>query len=231
MPRLKRFTIENGNYHILSRGHNKKEIFHSDDDFKKYLQLLQSEKEKFNVKIYHYVIMDNHVHVISNSPDGNSLTSMMRGINQGYAQYYRKKYGGCGYVWQDRFKSFLIENGRYLLVSGRYVEINPVIAGIVKLPEEYRWSSYNVYAFGKQDAVVDFNPEYIGLANEDEHRKRLYRDFVKDGIIEKERRSGERFFKDGVFGSNKFVEKLKMMGLKQTWSHSGHPWDKKNTEK
>lgn len=230
MPRLKRFTIENGNYHILSRGHNRQNIFHNDDDFKKYLELLKINKQKFDVKIYHYSLMSNHIHIILNSPTGEVLTKMMRGVNQNYAQYYRKKYGGCGYIWQDRFKSFLIENGRYLLVSGRYVEINPVVAGLVKLPEGYKWSSYHVYAFGEKNDIIDFNPEYIGLSDTIETCQKLYKEFVMDGIKEKESRSEERFFRDGVFGTKEFIEQLKNMGLSQKWSHSGHPW-KKNTKK
>jgi len=202
MPRLKRFTIENGNYHVLSRGHNKKRIFHDNNDFKKYLELVKINKSNYDVKIYHYSLLGNHIHIILASPDGELLSKMMRGINQGYAQYYRKKYGGCGYVWQDRFKSFLIEDGRYLLISGRYVELNPVIAGLSKFPEEYKWNSYRVYAFGEKNDIIDLNPEYLGLAEDIKRRRKAYREFVMEGI-KKRKNVSKNDFSEMVFMAQK----------------------------
>ncbi len=221
MPRRARFTIEDGNYHILSRGHNKQPIFHEESDYKKYLEFLLNYKIKFSLKIYHYVLMKNHVHLILKSLNGEKLSKSMRGINQGYAQYYRSKYGGIGYLWQDRFKSFVIQEGVYLLECGRYIELNPVRAGIVKEPNEYPWTSYRYYAFGERNTLLDMNPEYLGISEDSARRTKLYSDFVKDGL--KERRSLERLLKEGAYGNKNFVECLKGKGLNQVWSHRGRP--------
>jgi len=221
MPRKARFTIENGNYHILSRGNNRQIIFNKDADFQEYLKHLLFYKKKYGVKVYHYVLMSNHVHLILWSPTGKFLSELMKCVNLRYAQYYRKVYGGIGHFWQDRFKSFLIEDGKYLLVCGRYIELNPVRAGIVKVPEEYHWSSYRSYSGGKKNEIVDLDPEYFGLSKKEEMRQKLYQEFVMDGI--KEKRSEERFFRDGAYGSKEFVERLKERGLRQFWSHKGRP--------
>lgn len=229
MPRIARFTIENGTYHILSRGHNQQNIFHEKKDYKKYLILFVEYKELCSLEIYHYCLMSNHIHFILKSPDGDTLSKAMRGINQRYAQYYRKKYGGSGYLWQDRFKSYLIQDGRYLFVCGRYVELNPVKAGICAKPEDYRWSSYKVYAFGAYDPLVSLNPEYLSLSTNPERRSKIYRSFLADGLTE--RRDINRYFKEGALGDKNFINSLKAKGLRNVWSHKGQPRKNKFIEK
>ncbi|MFA5778738.1 MAG: transposase [Elusimicrobiota bacterium] len=154
MPRRARFTVENGTYHIMLRGNNRANIFKNDDDFSYFLELLKDNKEKYGLKIYHYVLMDNHVHIIIWSPDGASLSAAMKRITVTYTRYYRKLYKGIGHFFQDRFKSFLIQEGKYLLECGRYVELNPVRADMVKSPEGYKWSSYGIYAEGNITGTV-----------------------------------------------------------------------------
>jgi putative transposase len=228
MPRIKRFVIEYGTYHILSRGHNKKQIFNEDEDFEFYLNNILSCKQEFQFKVYNYVMMDNHLHLIMYVPVIDELARIMRSLNQKYAQHYRKKYGGSGYVWQDRFKSFLIQEGRYLLECGRYVELNPVRAGIVKSPEEYKWSSYRFYALGEQNLILSFNDEYLGLSENQNLRMKKYIEFVNDGINDK--RGLERYFRQGLYGSSEFMNKLKRMGLKETTWKRGRPKRKIETD-
>jgi putative transposase len=221
MARMKRFTVENGIYHICSRGHNKQTIFRDDYDYSKYLNVLLDNKFEHNLKIYHYTIMPNHTHLIIESPTGIVLGKAMRNLNQKYAQYFRKKYGGVGYVWQDRFKSFLIQNGIYLLQCGRYIEVNPVKAGIVNKPEDYLWSSYKKYAINEENQIVDYNPEFIGLSENSELRIKKYADFVLDGI--KDKRNLERYYNLGAYGDMEFINTLKSKGLKQVSWDKGRP--------
>ena len=222
MPRKARFTIENGTYHVMIRGNNRNEIFHSEEDFEKFPEIVKENKKKFRIKIYHYALMNNHAHLIINSPTGTILSNTMKRINIMYTKYYRKKHGGIGHFFQDRFKSFLIQDGTYLLECGRYVELNPVRAGTVKeCPGEYKWSSYRVYGEGKKDKIVNMNPEYEGLSDDKEARKRIYQEYVRDGL--KERRNEERFFRMGAYGAKGFIEELKSKGLKSVWSHTGRP--------
>ncbi|MFA5779628.1 MAG: transposase [Elusimicrobiota bacterium] len=221
MPRRARFTVENGTYHVMLRGNNRAHIFHNDNDFSYFLELLKDNKKKFGLKIYHYSLMDNHIHLVIQSPIGASLSTAMKRITVTYTRYYRKIYKGIGHFFQDRFKSFLIQEGKYLLECGRYVELNPVRAGMVKSPEEYKWSSYSIYAGDKKSEIVDFNPEYEGLGEDKEHRAKKYREYIMSGILE--RRNQERFFKQGLYGSKKFIESMSKRGLKSVWSHGGKP--------
>ena len=227
MPRRARFTIEGGIYHILSRGNNQQVIFHKDRDYQEFLDILAFYKKKYGLEIYHYVLMGNHIHLIVKVPDGKGLSEAMKGIKWRYAQYYRKNYGGIGHFWQERFRSFLIQEGRYLLECGRYIELNPVKAGIIEEPKWYYWSSYRAYGEGERDYLIDFSPEYLGLAESGPDRQKIYREFMKDGL--KERRGEERYFREGAFGSREFVEEMKRKGLVSLWSHKGKP--KKRKEK
>lgn len=226
MPRRARFTIDDGIYHVMVRGNNQNRIFNDEKDFNFFLELLRENKEKYSLKVYHYVLMDNHAHMIIKSPNGEKLSGAMKRINVTYTRYYRKRYKGIGHFFQDRFKSFLIQNGKYLLECGRYVELNPVRAGIVKNPADYRWSSYKFYVQGNENSIIDVNPEYEGLSEDVIRRRELYKNYVEKDEVE--RRKEERFFKLGAYGSKEFMEEMKKKGLKLVWSHSGQPKKKAN---
>lgn len=221
MPRLTRFTVPNGIYHVLSRGNNRQSVFHDKTDFREFFDLLKHYKQKYTLTLYHYVLMSNHFHIIVRAEGGKSLSEALKSIKHRYAQSYRKKYAGTGHLWEERFKSFIIENGKYLLGCGRYVELNPVRAQMVEKPEDYEWSSYKVYALGSNDGVTDHSPEYKGLGNSAEYRQRNYTGFVTDGYREK--RKLDRFFRTGAYGSKEFVAARRLDGLKQLWSHKGRP--------
>lgn len=223
MPRLARITFENAFYHILTRGNNKQNVFLRESDFVHYKSLLQYYKEKYNITIYHYILMRNHIHQIVKSSTGKQLSEMMKGLNLTYAQYFRKKYGGIGHFWQDRFKSFIIQDGIYLLECGRYIELNSVEAGVVEFPWEYEWSSCQCYIFGKKDKLIELNPEYLGISGNPEKCRETYKQFLINGTKIKEKRSEKRFFKVGVYGSKEFTDDLRAKGLKTVWSHSGQP--------
>jgi len=226
MPRRARYTVDNGVYHIMIRGNNRSAIFHEDDDFKYFLKLLKENKDKSDIKIYHYILMNNHVHIILKAVTGKSLSETFKRTNISYTLYYRRKYKGVGHFFQDRFKSFLIQDGKYLLECGRYIEMNPVKAGLVAEPAQYKWSSYRVYANGEHDSIVDINPEYESLSNDKEKREVIYKEYVKDSNLD--RRNEGRYFKIGAYGSKNFIEMLNEKGLKSAWSHSGQP--KKKSE-
>jgi len=225
MPRIARFTIDNGIYHVMTRGNNRQKIFQCDSDNLFYLKLLKKYKIKHRVKIYHYILMTNHAHIIIAAPTGKDLSNFMKGLNVLYTVYYRKNYGGVGHFFQDRFKSFVIQSGIYLLECGRYIELNPVKAGIVKFPGDYRWSSYPAYAFGRKNDLVNINPEYESLGINIEERQRVYREFIQQSGFEK--RDENRFFRVGAYGSKKFLKDMKVRGLKSRWSHSGPVGKKK----
>jgi putative transposase len=176
MPRTARIAPKGYVYHILTRGNNREDVFKDEMDYKKYIEILQRYREKYKFKLYYYVLMRNHVHlVVEPTEEGGTLAEIMKGINLSYAQYYKFRYKHIGHFWQDRYKSIIISKDDYLLACGSYVELNPVRAGIVKDPRDYKWSSYNVYAYGKADPLIDEHPIYKGLSKNERERRKRYR--------------------------------------------------------
>src|SRR4030042_771285 len=133
MPRTARIAPNEYVYHILTRGNNRQNVFKDKKDYEKYLGILKRYKEKYKFKLYHYVLMTNHVHlVLETAQKGGNLSEIMKGINLSYAQYYKKRYRHIGHFWQDRYKSIIISKDNYLLACGSYVDLNPVRAKIVE---------------------------------------------------------------------------------------------------
>lgn len=227
MPRTARVAPKENVYHILTRGNNRQNIFKDDSDFEKYLELLYRYKEKYHFKLYHYVLMTNHVHlVIEVTEKGGSLSEIMKVINLSYAQHYKRKYKHIGHFWQDRYKSIIISKDNYLLACGSYVELNPVRAKIVDDPKEYKWNSYNAYAYGKKDLLVEEHPIYSDLSADEAERRRRYRDFVRGIQREKKAMKGEmgrrivygnESFTKKITKTYKISEKIKPMGRQTGW--------------
>ncbi|MDD5167284.1 MAG: transposase [Syntrophales bacterium] len=227
MPRTARIAPKEHVYHVLTRGNNHQNVFEEEEDFKKYLDLLHLYKEKYHFRLYHYVMMTNHVHlVIEPSKEGGDLSEIMKGINLSYARHYKRKYSHTGHFWQDRYKSIMISKDEYLLACGSYVELNPVRAKMVEAPKDYRWSSYRVYAYGERDDLVDEHPVYLQLSDAEEERRIKYREFVRGMLKEKEAMKGEMdrrlvyggddFGKDMTMTYN-ISEKRKLMGRQRGW--------------
>ncbi|HZX36307.1 MAG TPA: transposase [Thermodesulfobacteriota bacterium] len=208
MPRVARIAPEENIYHVLTRGNNRQDIFKDESDYRKYIGIIRKYKERYGFSLYHYVLMRNHVHlVLETSSGGGSLAATMKGINLSYAQYYKAKYGHIGHFWQDRFKSILVSRDEYLLACGSYVELNPVRAGVVKDPKDYQWSSYGVYAFGKDDGVTDRHSIYERWSKDEANLRLRYREFVKGMLKEKAAMKGE-MDRRVVYGSEDFVKQI-----------------------
>lgn len=208
MPRTARIAPREYVYHILTRGNNREDIFKDEEDYKKYIELLQRYKERYKFRLYHYVLMRNHVHLVLETTErGGGLAEVMKGINLSYAQYYKGRYKHIGHFWQDRYKSIIVSKDNYLLACGSYVELNPVRAKIVEDPRDYRWSSYNVYAYGGKDTVVDEHPIYKELSKDEAERRRRYREFIKGLLKERDAMRGEMDRKV-VYGSEGFIKEV-----------------------
>jgi putative transposase len=207
MPRIARIAPAGHVYHVLTRGNNRQDIFFDDADFLKYLDFLARYKDKYSFFLYHYVLMTNHIHLVLETTDHGSLSQIMKGINLSYAQYFKKKYSHVGHFWQDRYKSILISRDEYLLACGSYVELNPVRAGMVGFPGDYRWSSYACYAYGKNDPLTDMQPAYCDLSKDEKDRRKNYRDFVQ-GILENQNAMKGQMERRRVFGSDAFASSI-----------------------
>jgi len=208
MPRTARVAPKEHVYHIFTRGNNRQDIFKDERDYRKYLDIIGRYKEKYRFRLYHYVLMGNHVHlVLEPSMRGGDLAEIMKGINLSYAQYYKGRYKHTGHFWQDRYKSIIVGKDDYLLACGSYVELNPVRAKIVDDPKDYIWSSYNVYAYGKRDSVIQEHSIYENLSEDETERRRKYREFVRGMLTGKNAMKGEMERKT-VYGNDNFIKKL-----------------------
>ena len=186
MPRSARLLIDGGTYHVLARGNNGQKIFHQDVDYRQYLQLLLRYARPHHLKVYHFVLMPNHVHLLLEAPIAIGLSKAMHGLNLTYALFYRKRYQYRGHLWQGRFRSLLIDRSGSLLECGQYLELNPVQAGLVKDPQTHAWSSYRTYAEGAENPVLTPNPLYATLGASAQERQERYRQFARE-MLEQQR--------------------------------------------
>jgi REP element-mobilizing transposase RayT len=142
MGRPLRIQYPGALYHITSRGNERKKIFLDDTDRIRFLEILKDYHIRYGILIHSYVFMDNHYHLILETPNGN-LLKVMHGINGGYTGYFNRRYNRSGHLFQGRYKGILAEKDAYLVQLSRYVHLNPVRARMVEKPEQYRWSSHN----------------------------------------------------------------------------------------
>lgn len=184
MPRKPRLFVADIPYHIVQRGNNRNPIFFSDDDYAYFLGVLQEAKIKHRCFIYSYCLMTNHFHLLVKPEEKDNVSWLVKLLGAKYVCYFNKTYKRTGTLWEGRFKSSLIDEELYFLACLHYIEMNPVRAGIVSSPELYRWSSYRVRAFGEKSPVVDLDPWYNSLADNETGRQLKYRKFFQNLIPE-----------------------------------------------
>ena len=155
MPTKSRLLIQNAAYHIILRGNQRQKTFRNDMDRVKYVKLIKKYKKRFNAKVYAYCLMPNHVHLLVDPSDQNTLRKIMHGISMSYTKYFNYKYKKCGHLWQGRYKNFAIQKDQYLLNCANYIEMNPLRANICFRPEDYPWSSYKSRVLGVKDEILD----------------------------------------------------------------------------
>ena len=178
MPRQNRNNYDNGIYHIITRGNNKIKLFRKEEDFQACLNIIKRYKKRFEFCIYHYCLMPNHIHILLKIVKGKELPKLMHGINLTYNNYYKKECEHTGHLYENRYKSLLIEDDSYLTECGRYIERNPLRVGMVKELSDYPWSSYNFYAHGEKDNLITPDPCYLELSKRKDKRRRLYREYI-----------------------------------------------------
>ncbi|NYE60288.1 REP element-mobilizing transposase RayT [Duganella sp. 1224] len=143
MTRPLRLEFPGALYHVTSRGDRKALIYYDDTDRAVWLQTLKQVCERFHFAIYAFCQMGNHYHILVETLDGH-LAQGMRQLNGIYSQYFNRRHGLVGHVFQGRYKAILVDKESYLLELTRYIVLNPVRARLVKLPEDWRWSSYHL---------------------------------------------------------------------------------------
>ncbi|HEB82630.1 MAG TPA: transposase [Gammaproteobacteria bacterium] len=154
MPRRPRLFLPDQPQHVVVRGHNRDPVLVRDDDFRYLYRCLREAANKNRLAIHAWVFMHNHLHLLATPGHEASLSKTMQSVGRRYAHYFNRTYHRSGSLWEGRYKCSLVDTDRYLLECYRYIELNPVRAGIVKQPADYPYSSYHANALGRQDSMV-----------------------------------------------------------------------------
>ena len=178
MPRKPRQLQDEGFYHLIARGNNGFFVFSVDGGFQRFEHLLCESKKKYPWKLTHYCLMANHIHLLGQVQKGEHLPKLMQYLLLEYSRWYRRKTGYVGHLWQGRYKSPLVHKESYFLEAGRYIERNPLRAGLVQNLKDYPWSSYPFYAYGENNPLLDEDPYYPQMGTNSYQRQEAYRDFV-----------------------------------------------------
>ena len=165
-------------YHLMDRGHNREPVFLDDEDRRAFLGLVERYRRRVGFRLYHYCLMKNHFHLLLQLEDPRHVSPLMAGLLRAYVHHCHRRHGFVGHRFQGRFKSPAVQRRAYLLSCGRYIERNPLEAGMVAEPWQYLWSSARAYALGEADPLLAENPEYLALAEAPARRQQLWREFL-----------------------------------------------------
>jgi putative transposase len=175
MPRPLRLILPGVAVHIIQRGNNRVACFRQDNDYLMYLAHLRQLSERYDCAIHAYCLMTNHVHILLTPQAADACTGLMRDLGQRYVQYFNRCHERTGTLWEGRFRSCIAESALYVLGCYRYIELNPVRAGMVDHPSVYLWSSYAVNSGMRSDPLISGHAEYLALATDAHLRDAAYR--------------------------------------------------------
>lgn len=212
MPRQPRYSLAGVPQHVIQRGNNRQVTFFSAQDSRYYRECLATAAGKHDCAIHAYVLMTNHVHLLMTPAQPDGIAKVMQSVGRRYVRYINDSYGRTGTLWEGRYKASLIDSERYLLICCRYIELNPVRAGLVGHPAAYPESSYRHHAHGEDNPLITDHPLYQALGETREQRQEAYRALF-DGNI------NARFIKEirvctnqcGVLGSDGFKDGVEAM--------------------
>jgi putative transposase len=226
LPRRARLALPGVPLHIIQRGNNRQVCFFADEDYRFYLDWLKQYADKTCCRVHAYVLMTNHVHLLVSADPTEGAGALMKALGQRYVQYVNRTYRRSGTLWEGRLRSCLTQEETYLLGCQRYIELNPVRAGIVAHPAEYRWSSYRANAQHQSDALVTPHPLYQALGTDAVSRQGAYRELfryeLEPGLVDEIRRATNGNY---ALGDGRFAEQITAaaLGRRATPGKSGRP--------
>ncbi len=206
MPRIARIIAPGYPHHITQRGNNRALVFFDDEDRQTYLTLLAAYAEKHALQIWAYCLMPNHVHILAVPEKTDSLARGIGLTNQVYTQYLNRKHAQGGRLWQNRFFSCIVEKDKHLWAVARYIEHNPIKAGLAQRPQDYLWSSARTHILGTKDPLLPPGPAWLPP-----RKRKAYADFIGlpdqklDDAIRNSTRTGR------PFGSERFIDGLEIL--------------------
>lgn len=225
MPRRPRLVLPNIPLHLIQRGNNRQACFFADEDYLFYLDWLAKYAGKAGCRIHAYMLMTNHVHLLVSAQRDAAPGEMMKALGQRYVQYVNRTYRRSGTLWEGRFRSCLTQAEDYLLACQRYIELNPVRAGMVEHPADYRWSSYRANAQGEGNSLTVPHEVYAALGADAASRQAAYRDLfryeLEPGLVDEIRRATQGNF---ALGSSLFAgQVVTALGRRAVPGKSGRP--------
>ncbi len=182
MPRRRRFCPAGFPVHVIQRGINQQICFASDEDIAAYANWLAEGARKFDVHLHGWVFMSNHVHLLLTPHDDSGVSNLMQFLGRVYVRYFNYRYARSGGLFEGRFRSSLVQDEIYLMTCLQYIELNPVRAGIVTDPGDYRWSSYQAHGFGVNILMLTPHPLYLSLSEDPSARLRHYRELLGEAL-------------------------------------------------
>lgn len=222
MSRKPRFLLPGIPQHIIQRGHNREPCFYDEADYRRYQKNLHEAAEKNQVSIHAYVLMTNHVHLLATPHQPYGVTHMMQDLGRKFVRYINDTYRRTGTLWEGRFKASLVDSEAYLLTCMRYIEMNPVRAGMTQHPGEYRWSSYAANASGQPDELIHPHPLYELLGELEADRQYAYRELFRPHLdVAELHEVREALNQELVLGREDFKDRIETMINRQT--RSGNP--------
>jgi putative transposase len=206
MARPLRIEYPGATYHVVTRGNNRQAIFYDDRDRMAYLgKLIHYCREK-EVHLLCYCLLSNHVHLLLETPQGN-LSRMMQAFQTSYTVSWNRQHQRTGHVFEQRYKAFLVDKDNYLLQVSRYIHLNPVAAGIVERPQDYRWSSYRAYLRARNTAGLRRELILGHFGGQPEEKIGRYREFVEGALRREEVGVELPIVKQAFVGDEAFAER------------------------
>jgi putative transposase len=217
MARKPRFNLPGVPQHVIQRGHNREPCFFSEQDYFRYLDDLHEAAVRNCAAIHAYVLMTNHVHILVTPGTESGIAHMMQDLGRKYVRYINHSYRRSGTLWEGRYKASLVDSEAYLLTCMRYIEMNPVRAGMVDSPDEYRWSSYAANARGESNRLINDHPVYDFLGTTASDRQYAYRELFRFHLEDKQLHDIRAALnQEPVIGREDFKERIEIMLERQT---------------
>jgi putative transposase len=216
MPRISRGLADDSIYHVINRGNGGQVVFQKDKDYEAFVNLMKEAKIRYAVKIFAYCLMPNHFHIVVMPHQSEDLSKWMQWLLTSHVRRFHKHYGTSGHIWQGRYKSFLIQKDSHLLTVLKYVEGNPLRAGLVNSANNWLWSSHGESIHKGDHSLIDEVP--VELPKE-------WSKFVNESIAEKElEKLRQSVSRQSPYGDSLWqVDVSKTLGLESTIRPRGRP--------
>jgi putative transposase len=206
MPRQPRPIADGLLYHALNRGNNRAAVFDTTHDYQLFLHALAQTQRRYPFQLYGYCLMTNHFHLLLAPDAGQSVSRILQSLTVAHTWHYHQSHASLGHVWQGRFKSPIIQDDDHALIVLRYIEANPLRAGIVQDLARYPWSSYPAHGLGHADPLVSPLPQWARLGRDAAARQAYWRRWVQVSLSEKELAGVRRSVLSGrPYGTDEWV--------------------------